>query len=199
MAVSKIEICNIALTRLGFPAIASLDERSNEARYCSKLYDSAVTSVLRDHHWNFASKRVRPAAVPKPEEFVEYTYLYEVPVDCIRVKSILNASGDECSFSLESYMDSGYSFKGVATNEPEPVMVYTKEVTDVRLFDAGFVEALTFRLAADLAWPLVREHEAESSMLQKYAAALPSAMSTDSQEGKREPEPEDTWISSRRS
>lgn len=197
MAISKISICNLALTRLGYPALQSLTENSNEARYCNEVYDGALTVTLRDHYWNFASRRVEPAEVTKPDTYVEFSNMFDYPADCIKVEKVLDDTGTEVPFSVVALSSGGYDTKGIATNTESPILVYTKYVDDVKMFDSGFVEAFSFRIAADLAWPLSRDSDLERSMLTKYAAALPSAMSTDAQEGKREAEPEDTWITSR--
>lgn len=58
MATNSVEICNSALTLIGSRRIASLSDPSPEARNCLLNYDICRKAVLRDHPWNFATKRV---------------------------------------------------------------------------------------------------------------------------------------------
>lgn len=52
---SEIEICNIALSRIGNSrSINSMTEASKEANQCSLHYEQCRDAVLSDFPWNFA-------------------------------------------------------------------------------------------------------------------------------------------------
>ena len=56
---SVVEICNIALTRIGQnEPIVSLTEQSKAAELCSLHYATCRDEVLRDFDWPFAEARV---------------------------------------------------------------------------------------------------------------------------------------------
>ena len=59
---STVDICNLALQRLGAKPISSLSDDSTAARECNRVYDHARDSELRSHPWNFARKRASLAA-----------------------------------------------------------------------------------------------------------------------------------------
>ena len=58
---SEIDICNLALARLGDDAtVASIDppEGSAQAEQCARFYSIARDTMLEMHDWRFATKRV---------------------------------------------------------------------------------------------------------------------------------------------
>jgi hypothetical protein len=57
MATNSVEICNSALTLIGTRKIVALSDPSVEARECNSNYDKCRKATLRDHPWNFATKR----------------------------------------------------------------------------------------------------------------------------------------------
>ncbi len=61
MAVSQVEVCNLALSRAGGHRIAqitSLGEASNEARQCAVKLPHLIRTALRAYPWRFATKKV---------------------------------------------------------------------------------------------------------------------------------------------
>jgi len=57
MATSSLEICNIALLKIGADSITALSDANKRARLCTLLYDFMRKKLLRAHPWNFAIKR----------------------------------------------------------------------------------------------------------------------------------------------
>ncbi|HEY2851133.1 MAG TPA: hypothetical protein VGI97_14740 [Gemmatimonadaceae bacterium] len=90
--LNQIAICNMALTHLAVgKRIASLTEKSAEARACSNFYDQTKDEVLRDFAWPFATKTVTLALVEQQPTF-EWGYAYRVPIDCLAARRILNGN-----------------------------------------------------------------------------------------------------------
>ena len=54
--MTKEEIINLALTRIGESPVTSLDEGSTAARTAELLYDTSRRAILRDFDWSFATK-----------------------------------------------------------------------------------------------------------------------------------------------
>lgn len=55
---TDVQICNLALTRIGHESIASLNASGNKAeRWFAANYDLIRSSLLREHQWRFATKR----------------------------------------------------------------------------------------------------------------------------------------------
>lgn len=107
MAATPTDICNQALGALGTRSqITSMNESSEEARYCRLYYESTRSGLLRGAHWNFARKTAYltllkampgtpensdpstanwdPATMPAPPWLYEYAY----PSDCQQVRYI---------------------------------------------------------------------------------------------------------------
>lgn len=53
---TQVDICNLALRRLGAKAITAIDDGSKEADNCSAFWDYIIDEVLDDYPWNFAKK-----------------------------------------------------------------------------------------------------------------------------------------------
>ena len=54
MSVSKVTICNNALSMIGGQQIASFEEDSKLAQTCRNIYDTTRLSILRSHPWSCA-------------------------------------------------------------------------------------------------------------------------------------------------
>src|SRR5262245_52285113 len=81
---SVVNICNLALQKLGAGRIASLDENSREARSCANNYETTRDAELRRHFWNFARKRARLAADVTAPEF-GFDSQFPLPADFLRL------------------------------------------------------------------------------------------------------------------
>ena len=60
MAISQVDLCNLALSRAGGQRIAqitSLGEASNEARQCAVKLPHLMRTALRSYPWRFATKK----------------------------------------------------------------------------------------------------------------------------------------------
>ena len=194
---SKISIINMALGWLGAPPIAALTEKRPEAIYASQYYDSALEQTLRDHRWNFAQRRVRLAALDVPDGYQGvYENAYALPVDCLHAHTVLDAAENTFPFIVALAEDGGS--KIVLTNVASAYLAYTALVTVPELYDPNFVRALSRRLAADIAVPILKNNaqkvqEAETL----YDRELTRAKLADYREGKPEEEEDVSWIQAR--
>lgn len=194
---SKISIINMALGWLGAPPIAGLTERRPEASYASQYYDSALEQTLRDHRWNFAQRRKRLAALDVPDGYQgSYENAYALPVDCLHAHTVLDAAENTFPFIVALAEDGGS--KIVLTNVASAYLAYTALVTVPELYDPNFVRAMSRRLAADIAVPILKNNaqkvqEAETL----YDRELARAKLADYREGKPEEEEDVSWIQAR--
>jgi len=80
--------------------------------------------------------------------------------------------------------------KTVICDETSPINVmYVTAVDDPELFDPTFVNAMAWRLAADLAFPMTNDPNLTIAMLKAYEQTLSSAKTLDSvEDGPREVE-----------
>ena len=194
---SKISIINMALGWLGAPPIAGLTEKRPEAIYASQYYDSALEQTLRDHRWNFAQRRRRLAALDVPDGYQGiYENAYALPVDCLHAHTVLDAAENTFPFIVALAEDGGS--KIILANVAGAYLAYTALVTVPELYDPNFVRALSRRLAADIATPILKNNaqkvqEAETL----YDRELMRAKLADYREGKPEDEEDVSWIQAR--
>lgn len=57
MLASSVAICNVALSRIGHPAISSLSDSNEAARQCNIHYEPCRDTLLSSYPWSFAIKR----------------------------------------------------------------------------------------------------------------------------------------------
>ncbi|MCV5708186.1 hypothetical protein OFN39_01725 [Escherichia coli] len=188
---SVVEICNRALSNIGNSrSINSLEEASKEAGECSLHFDSCRDSVLSDFNWNFATKRVALADTNNPPP--DWQYAYQYPTDCLRITEIMlpGVSNPTAAMRVQYEVgsDSAGTGKIIYTNQKEAWLRYISRITDVNMFDAIFMEALSWRLAAAINMALTGNADLGTNALNMYGRVILSAGSH-SQNESQEPQP----------
>ena len=185
MATSVVQIINNALIKIGASAILTLTENSEAARAANLIYEQIRDACIRDHVWNFAIRRVELAQNSTAPAF-EFSYQYNLPSDCLRV------------LQMED-MGMYYKIEGgkLLTDEGTAKILYLSRVEDVNLFDSLFVEALSTRIAAELAITLSESNTLYSNMMEMYQRKISDARSMDAQESGYQEIIADTWLDSR--
>ena len=84
---SVVEICNLALTRIGAQTINSLAEASAQAIHCNLLFGPTRDAVLRQVPWRFATARQVLALLDETHP-PEWAYGYKKPADCLAARYI---------------------------------------------------------------------------------------------------------------
>ena len=178
------QICNLALAHLGdHGSITSIapPDGSAQSILCDRYYPLARDALLELRPWSFAEKSVAPEAVTSARS--EWQYAYLPPADRLKTFAV-----GPPGFSAEYLMSRtnpasvGVPFKEaldatdrllIYTNQQDAVIRYNKRVTDADLFTSQFKVALTYKLAAMLAGPLVKGIEGAklAEMLENKALA----------------------------
>ncbi len=181
-ATSEIEICNLALLRLGQREINSLNESSNEASFCKRLYERVRVTVLTDHPWRFACK-VQALSLIDAESPI-WDYVYARPYDMLRAIDMPRKQAMQYGSEQIKYEIIGNT---IHTNQADASLRYIYDIRDPNLFDSQFIDAFAWRLASDLAMPVTQRSEAQGAMLQGYRIALQSAMGVSASESRLDP------------
>lgn len=193
MSYTDVDICNDALAHLGRRTIETLVEATAEAQHCNRVYGKSRRAVLADSAWSFAHKQVALAEVTG--ETVEgWSYVYAWPSDCIVPRTIYNASnastGTSYDYDTDRYVQTGrIEFKVVVnsdgnarlivTNQEDAILEYTANITATAIFSDQFIEALAYKIAAELAIPLTRSEDLHKNMIALYSRVLPQAQAVD--------------------
>ncbi len=184
---SIVQICNLALSRLGTRAtIASLDESSTEARLCKATYADCRDTLLRDFDWNFA-RRVETLALRVEAPPSGWTYTYSVPNKCARFRGIWSGprpTGAPVDWAIGSVADSnGNDAVAIFTNQSAAEGCYTRVVESSELFSAGFVQALSWRLAETIALPITSKDSMAELLARRAPLKVAESFATDANEG----------------
>jgi hypothetical protein len=183
---SEVALCNLALAAIGHGMeISSLDEASNAARACKLHYPYARDATLRAYDWNFAARRASlPAAADTPP--YGYASAYLLPADCILVRKVHNTK----IWEIER--------RHILTSVAPPLQItYTSLIQNPGEFDALFTDALTTRLASDLAVRLSDNLTRAQQLYGLYLAKLAEARRVDSSEGMAPHQVRNGWLGSR--
>jgi len=172
MANTAVSICSNALVKLGDDAITALTDATNRARHCNRLFDPTRQAVLRDTVWNDSIKRVKLAQLVAAPVW-EFGYQYSLPGDFIR----------KVKFDLDD-LDLPYKIEGavVVTDAAEVYLKYIYDNEDVASYDSLHVDALTARMAYELANAITAKQSLAQTMWAEYEAKLKSARAVDGAE-----------------
>jgi hypothetical protein len=175
MPLTPVQICNIALGRIGSQKIADLTERSAEGMACNDLYELKRDEALEAAIWPFAT--VRSALTLQGTAPDEWGYSYAYPAQCMRAQRIddglrVRRREQEIPYAIE--MDS-QGRKLIYTDQPDAVLVYTKKLTDTTLFQPSFIDALAWLIGAELALVLPVDDKKEVLCRNRYMMRLEEA------------------------
>jgi hypothetical protein len=189
---SVIDICNSALYKVGCDRISTLTEQNKRAKICNDIYSKIRDATLRSHPWNFATKRIQLAQDSTAPVF-GFDYQYQLPSDCLIVRGVSNDSSMGTSRNID------YKIEGdkLLSNETAIYIEYTFKETNTTNYDANFVDALAYRLAIELAYPLVQSLSLVDRIKKDYKDWMADARTFDAQEGRPEDLIDDVWLNSR--
>lgn len=173
MNLTSIDLCSLALIKLGANSISSFDEGTVEAQVSARIYPVIRDGMLSFHPWNFASvqkKLPRLAEIP----IADYTYTFQIPHDCLRILSA--GSGGNSS---------GLTYKIQGTH----LLTSSEQVTITYIFRAPestyppfFNMALISRLAAEFCIPLTDSTSRWQGLYKMAESELQKAKLCDAQE-----------------
>lgn len=184
---SEVDICNLASNKIGQNSIISLTEDSKAARICNLFYTDTRDSLLRQHPWNFAIKRVELAKLTTSPVF-GFDNEFQLPSDCLRVMYT------NLVFPADAFRVEG---KKLLANSDSVKIEYISRIEDTTQFDALFVDALWMSLAARIAYNIADNTTLAESLDHKVKEVIRHAKSIDGQEGVPYPIDADDWLNTR--
>ena len=182
---SVVAVCNRSLSKIGDELIImSLDDNTKSARYCKALYDDTRDFVLRSYPWRFALKRYVLAPL-KEKPLFGYEYRFSLPSDCLRVWKMAEN---------ERYQVEGQCL--LADTDVCRFIGITR-IEDAGLFDPMFVEALSLKLASELAVPLTASVTLKESLNKEYQQFVQQAKTASAMEGIQDVFVPEGWVEAR--
>lgn len=199
MSLTKIDVCNHALLKVGADSIASLDTSAatdegviRSARLCNILYDQALEETMRLYPWNCCTRRATPVKLAEVPAF-GYEFYFQLPNDCMRVINVfdnINEYDDQIQWVLEG--------RKLLCNYDTIYLKYVAKPTNVGDLDALATQALICILAKKLCTPLQLDDDWETRITNEiYQIVLPQARSIDTFENKELLLEESSWVLAR--
>jgi hypothetical protein len=214
-AVTEVDAANLALAHLGQAPIGTLEEDNIRARSARQWLGTARESMLREKWWSFAKGWIQPASDAK-QSLGPLKTRYIMPEDCLRVRYLDDGHGniyDEESgaWDLEAAQvtisDVLIEATVLVTNITQKTLTggglgfwvaYTKNIKEVRLWDAVFLEAFSYELAGLMARKLARSRTMAAELHTMAHDKVMSAAAIDSKETSRKTiSRTPTWVRAR--
>ena len=174
---SKVDLANEALLLLGANTITSFTDNDSNAVLVNRFWPSERDSVLRSHRWNCAVTTANLASLADTP-IIDWEYKFTLPTDpyCLRVFDVRTVTGD-------IKLDHEVQGRELLTEESTVDITYIQRLEDTSLYDPLLYQALVFRMAWKLSFPIMRSHTVMGQMGSMYEAVVREARTIDSQEG----------------
>ena len=172
-------ICNMALSFIGNSnPVSSFADNTTESRLCSRYYDIARKTILSEFPWSFAKRSSVSLVADTTATHPVYAYIYDYPADALRILRIGNGSEQTGKLSeyevVSSLVDDG-SKQQILCNIEGARADYIADVEDAALFSAWFIEALAWKIAANVAVGLSGDPKIAQYAEQRYAVTVQDA------------------------
>lgn len=169
MAITPLDIANMALAVLDEAPIDSLDQDVKAARLLNLHFDLTREAELTKHAWVFAILSASVAGADTGSGTLNFAY--ELPVDCLRPLP-LTLNGEPDGVPISWRQEAGLIY----CDQPSPRLIrYVANLTDPNDWDALFSEVLVAALAIKIAHPLTHKSGMIDIARSAYDRALDAA------------------------
>ena len=184
--MTDIDICNMALRKLGADTITALTDNTKQAEACKDMWNQVRKTVFSAYPWPSC---VRRRTLRCSCECIPFGWngSFPLPDDYI---ALIDVYGVE-PHGLTEFEIEGRS---LLCNFNEVSLRYIYDNRDPDFYEPLLVDCLVLRLAAEMAYSLVGKEDVENSMLQKYHMKLNEARTRISRISTNEPTGIDTLI-----
>lgn len=162
MKMTPLEICNMALEKIGEKPLEKLvPNESKAARLCNLHYHPARRKTLSDWPWDFAMRRVTSSTNNKEQGDLLHEvlpiYRFYLPSDCLRLLRIIPNN-------------QGWKLQGRCILFPFPNITYEyiTDEEDQDKYPLVFINAFVLWLARKLAVPLTGNSMVRARMSAAY-------------------------------
>ena len=176
---SKVQICNIALAKLGVDSITSLSDNTDQAKKCNLLYDDIAIEVMSEGVWSSTVSRVELARTTNTPVF-GYSYEFQLPTNprYLRVLSINEEDPGIYDYAIEG--------DKLLTNVSTMKIKYQGEITDTESYGVWLRRSIQYRLAAELAYPLTGDSRMAQGLMEQYMRSVADGLAADGLQGSSE-------------
>lgn len=164
---SDVDICNLALLRLGQDKITALTGTDNRSVACNEFYDQSRQEVLVMSRpgWNCAKKRAILSADSSEPHF-DYDAKFRIPTDCLRVLYISDSNGNPIRVSWERREDY------ILLNDTDCYIVYIFNLENVDKMTPLLKRAIALKLAEYLCMRLKQSSKLLNEIKEELALTI---------------------------
>jgi len=183
---SKIEICNMALLRLGCKPIISFSDNTTESKTLNIIYDQVAENVMALGPWTSTLFRSDLAQLTDAPEY-GYNYMYQLPTypKCIRVLEINEDQLGDIDFRIEG--------DKLLTDETSVQILYIGFVESTESYDAYLRQAIVERLICELAYQRTGSERNLDAMEKAFAAKVDAWLNINNTQGSSKTLPSNTF------
>ncbi len=179
--LTKLDIWNAALQRLGADTAASEYDTGTTSNLCRRYYDMSLNQLLRIFPFSFALKRKELASEAAAPVY-GYAFSFPLPNDFISLQEVQDHK--------EYVIESGRILSDIS----ECRILYVSSNCDISRMTSDIAECLILLLASKMAFALTNNPSISQSLLDEfYKIALPSARAAELRDEKRIPA-NNSWI-----
>jgi hypothetical protein len=173
---SKVQICNLALTKLSASTITSLTDGTREAKNCNVLFDHVVDQVLIEGSWATATRRASLNATTNTPSF-GFSTEYQLPTNpkCLKVLAINDSAPFGTDFRVEG--------DKLLTDASSIKIRYIARITDTESFGPHLTGAVVARLAMELSYTVTAQVGIYDRLAAEYQEILTRNLGSDNQQG----------------
>ena len=183
MANSITSICSAALAHLGMRPIDAITDDNPSANACETYFETARDDVYREHRWTFNTVQESLSLI-NAAAIIGWEYLYTYPANAATVWAVYNEATVDKKYEQE------YEVVYIATLNATAMCSdlesaycdYGYKITDVTFWEPKFVQAFTYKLAAQMAHTLLGDPAIGIKMMEIYGAVLSEAKRIGAQE-----------------
>lgn len=174
---NETAIANAALNEVGGGSLTDWEaDTTTHARNIQRWFRHTRDALLRRYTWNFALARQALSQDSSGPSF-EFTNSYSLPTNpyCLRALVMYDSASE---WRVEG--------RKLLTDDSTVNLKYISKVTDPVQFDDLFTEAFIFRLAANIAFPVMRDKVLARELYKIYLEKIADAITADSMEGSQD-------------
>ena len=171
MNISRTDIFNQALQKLGLDPISDADEDSTKANLCRRYYETSIEQIIRKFPFNCCITRAELAQVSDYPTNSQFKCAYQLPADYIKAIEV----NDQ-----EVYVREG---NYLLCNAGKCVLRYARQLPNTSYLDPALAECVILMLTSKISFPLTNDINLAGSFLQLLKqSVLPEAIVSDNQE-----------------
>lgn len=177
-AISNLAICNMALAEVPHSSISSMDEKSQAANECSRVYAQCVWEMLAQHQFTFAT-RLQTLAVTTNDRPRQWQAAFALPDDYLRridVRPDLSVTPSYPHVHRSPTHPYIVADRTLYANWPGVVLEYTSAAITPADFPPLFVHALALAIAARVVMPLLKSRERQGDLIKAAQTAWERAV-----------------------